>query len=307
MTKRSLDHIAVSFFAVLAAASLIFWWQPLAATFALASANEAYTHILLILPLSLALIYVDLKDHHNRQERNDSGTGIESNLVHSIGAVLLALAFLLGCYGRWGMPGARDDIRLSLEMFSVVAWWISGVVFCFGLRALRAFLLPLGLLFLAVPAPAVVLESLVRWLQYGSAWMATMLFHAVGASVQRDGIFLNLGSLNIEVAKECSSIRSSCLLVVSTIVLAHLFLRSWWRGLLLVLVAIPLSIAKNGLRIFVISELGIHVDQGFFDGSFHHHGGIVFLLIALGVIVVLLAILRRSETVRTLPNAIATG
>jgi len=307
MTKQSLDHIAVSFFAVLAAASLVFWWQPLSATFALATANEAYTHILLILPLSVALVYLDLKGHRNRQERNGWGTGIESNLSHSIGAVLLALAFLVGCYGRWGMPAARDDIRLSLEMFSLVAWWISGVVFCFGLRALRAVLLPLGILFLLVPAPAVVLEPLVRWLQYGSAWMATVLFHAVGEPAQRDGIFLNLGLLNIEVAKECSSIRSSCLLVISTIVLAHLFLRSWWRGLLLVLLAIPLSIVKNGLRIFVIAELGIHVDQGFFDGSFHHHGGIIFLLIALGTIVVLLAILRRTETVRPLPNAIATG
>ena len=74
-------------------------------------------------------------------------------------------------------------------------------------------------------------------------------------------------------------------------VLAHLFLRSWWRNLVLVLMAILLSMAKNGLRIFVIAELGTHVDPGFLDGRLHHHGGIVFLVIALGAIVALLAIL----------------
>jgi exosortase/archaeosortase family protein len=90
-------------------------------------------------------------------------------------------------------------------------------------------------------------------------------------------------------------------------VLAHLFLRSWWRNLVLVLIAIPLSIAKNGLRIFVIAELGTHVDPGFLDGRLHHHGGIVFLVIALGAIVVFLAILHRGESRLQLLNASTGG
>ena len=310
-TNRPLDLIATAVFAVLAAASLIFWWHPLAATFALASANEAYTHILLVLPLSAALVYLESNDRKNGRGKieleHSSSAPPNPNLSRWCGAAFLALAFLIACYGRWEMSAAPDDVHLSLEMFSLVAWWISAVMFCFGLRTLRALLLPLGLLFLLIQAPAVVLDPLVRWLQYGSALMAAGLFHAVGESVQRDGIFLNLGSLNIEVAKECSSIRSSCLLVITTIVLAHLFLRSRWRILLLVLIAIPLSIAKNALRIFVIAELGIRVDPGFFEGSFHHHGGIVFLLIALGVIFALLGILRRTESRRPLLNAVASG
>jgi exosortase len=136
--------------------------------------------------------------------------------------------------------------------------------------------------------------------------MAALLFRAVGEPVQQDGILLSLPKLDIEVAKECSSIRSSCLLVITTMVLAHLFLRSWWRNLVLILLAIPLSVAKNGLRIFVIAELGTRVDPGFLDGRLHRHGGVVFLGIALGAIVVLLAILHRGETRLQLLNA-STG
>jgi exosortase len=272
-------------FAFLCAVSILFWWHPLVITLGLALANEAYTHILLILPLSAALIYLDSKELR-----------IDPQPSPRIGAALLALALLIGCYARWGVGATPDDVRLSLGMFALVTWWIASVVFCFGQRAFRSLLLPLCFLFLLVPVPGVVLSVIVGWLQHGSAWMAALLFRAVGEPVQRDGVWLSLPKLDIEVAKECSSIRSSFLLVITTMVLAHLFLRSWWRNLILVLIAIPLSIAKNGLRILVIAELGTHVDPGFLDGRLHHHGGIVFLFIALGAIVVLLAILHRGET-----------
>jgi exosortase len=281
-------------FAILAAVSLLFWWRPLGNTLGLALANEAYTHIFLILPLSAALIYLDSKDVDSKQ-MDSKALRLDPQPSPRIGGALLALALVIGGYARWGMGGVPDDVRLSLGMFALVTWWIASVVFCFGRRAFRSFLFPLCFLFLLVPVPGVVLNVIVRWLQHGSAWMAALLFRAVGESVQQDGIWLSLPKLDIEVAKECSSIRSSFLLVITTMVLAHLFLRSWWRNLVLILIAIPLSIAKNGLRIFVIAELGTRVDPGFLDGRLHHHGGIVFLGIALGAIVVLLAILHRGE------------
>jgi len=79
-------------------------------------------------------------------------------------------------------------------------------------------------------------------------------------------------------------------------VLAHLFLRSWWRKVLLVVAAIPISVAKNGLRIFTIAELGTRVDPGFLDGKLHHNGGIIFLCIGIGLVAVLLWMLRRTES-----------
>ncbi len=107
---------------------------------------------------------------------------------------------------------------------------------------------------------------------------------------------LTIPGLEIEVARECSSIRSSLMLIVTTLVLAHLFLRSWWRKVVLVAAAIPLSVAKNGLRIFTIGELGTRVDPGFLNGKFHHNGGIVFFAISVAAVVMVLWILRRTES-----------
>jgi hypothetical protein len=83
-------------FAFLCALSIAFWLHPLVGTFRLALANDAYTHILLILPLSAALIYLDSKYLDSKALR------IDPRSSPRIGAALLVLALLTGCYARWG-------------------------------------------------------------------------------------------------------------------------------------------------------------------------------------------------------------
>jgi exosortase len=285
MTTRT----QVTGFAFLCVASILFWWHPLIATLGLALTNDAYTHVLLILPLSAALIYMDLKYGESTAIRIDQQSGL------GLGAALLVLALVGGCYSRWGMVASPDDVRLAMGMFALVLWWIASVIFCFGAGTFRSFLFPLCFLFLLVPIPAFALSWIVEFLQQQSAVAARIMFRAAGVPATQDGIRLSIPGLNIEVARECSSIRSSLMVVVTSMVLAHLFLRSWWRKALLIVAAIPLAVAKNGLRIFTIAELGTRVDPGFLDGKLHHNGGIVFFGVAVIVVVALLRILRRTE------------
>jgi exosortase len=249
--------------------------------------QEAYTHFVLIVPLSLALIYL---------ERRTSPGNCEPGAT--AGAFLLAAALLIAGFARWGTPGLGDDLRLALSMFAVVIWWVASVVFCFGVGTFRRFLFPLCFLFWAVPVPAVVLNWIIPVLQKESASTTRVLFQIAGVPVAQDGTLLNILGLTLYVAPECSSIRSSLVLIMSTMLLAHLFLRSWWRKSLIIAVAVPLAVAKNGLRIFVIAELGTRVDRGFFDGNLHHHGGIVFLGIAMVVVIALIWFLHRWEVRR---------
>ena len=73
------------------------------------------------------------------------------------------------------------------------------------------------------------------------------------------------------------------------------FALSTWRKVLVLAVAIPLSVAKNGLRIFVLAMLTTRVDRSFITGRLHHQGGIIYFLIALATIVLLIWVARRSE------------
>ena len=145
-------------FAFLCAVSIFFWWRPLGETVGRALANDAYIHILLILPLSAALIYADWKYMKARAHRIDSQPRPFS------GAVLLAVALVLGCYARWGMGAAPGDLRLSLAMFALVSWWIASVLLCFGVRTFQLFLFPVCFLFLMVPIPDFALSWIVEFL-----------------------------------------------------------------------------------------------------------------------------------------------
>jgi exosortase len=269
----------------LAAASIAIWWRPLAATVRLAWSSDAHTHILLILPLSMALVYFDSRSTRPAIEWSPSAGGI-----------LLALGLIVRFSATWRGWDLPADQRLSLSMLGLVIFWIGSVVVLFGVAAFRAFLYPLCLLFLIIPLPEPELGGVTELLQNQSAVGAGAMFRVAGVPVERDGIMLSIPGLDIEVATECSSIRSSMMLVVTTLVLAHLFLRSWWKKSILILAAIPLSIAKNAFRIFTIAELGTRVDPGFLVGRLHRNGGIVFFALSVAAISVLLWILRRTES-----------
>jgi exosortase len=268
-------------FVLLCVISLVVGWHSLFSTLVLALRVDEYTHLLLIVPISVSLIF---------SERDLLKLAPEP--VVGLGSFLLIAAILIGVFSH---TISQIDVELSFNMLAIVIWWIGSFVLCFGSHVARLFLFPLCFLFWLVPIPAPLLEKIVAIWQHGSAISASLLFSALGIPNTQDGVMLSIPGLNLEVAQECSSLRSSLMLIVTSMVLAQLFLRSFWRKTVVVLAAIPLSIAKNGVRIFTISMLGTRVDPGFLHGNLHRHGGIVFFLLALGAVVLLLWLLNRSE------------
>ncbi len=268
----------------LLAASVVLWWQAIVSTLRLALTNDAYTHLLLILPLSMSLMYFEDRQRPAIPEHR-----------RWPGAILLGIALSLLALTLWNLGNQSSDLRLSLTILAFVLWWIGSVILCFGLSAARSLLFPLCLLFLLVPLPESFVDLATVFLQRQSAVASEILFRAAHVPVSREGIMLSIPALDIEVARECSSIRSSTMLIIITLILAHLFLRSWWRRVLLVALAIPLSVAKNAVRIFTIAELGTRVDPGYLNGRLHHNGGFIFLGLALIVDITLVWVLRRGE------------
>jgi exosortase len=271
-------------FALILTISLVVGWRPLVDTFALSLGNDEYTQILLILPISAALIFL---------ERRSIRTAVTTNV--RMGAAFFVIAALVAC-STFGWPTIlSSDEQLSVRMLALVLSWIGAFVFCFGSRASRLLLFPLCFLLCAVPLPNLALNSAIALLQIGSAWTAHVLFAVCGIPVAQEGVSLSIPGLTLQVAQECSSIRSSLMLLVTTMVLAQLLLRSPWHRVLSIGLALPLSVAKNGLRIFTIAMLGTRVDPAFLTGKLHRQGGIIFFGIAVGVILAMIWILRRRE------------
>ncbi|HET7891130.1 MAG TPA: exosortase/archaeosortase family protein [Candidatus Sulfotelmatobacter sp.] len=271
-------------FSVVVAISLLLWWKPLVSSFALALSSDQYTHILLILPVSLTLICLEWK-----------GAACSSELRSPFNYILLPIAVAAAAIARFQILPPLPDQRLAANMLALVVCWIVAFRMAFGSRAFQRALFPLCFLLWMVPIPEVLLSPIIRGLQEGSTASARILFASYGIPVAQDGTLLAIPGLTIEVARECSSIRSSLMLVVTTMVLAQLGLRSAWRKALVVAVAVPLSIAKNGLRIFVLGMLTTRVDRSYIDGRLHHQGGIIYFLLALAAIALLICAARYGE------------
>ncbi|HXZ42947.1 MAG TPA: exosortase/archaeosortase family protein [Terriglobales bacterium] len=269
-------------FFFLCAVSLVAGWHILASTFALAWGNESYTQILLILPVSASLVLMDWRDTGRMVVRHSRA-----------GSALLIIALVIGGCARW--LSVPTDVRLSIGMLALVLWWVGAFVFCGGIPVARKMIFPLCFLLWMVPFPAVLFHSVIRLLQEGSAVCARWLLEGAAVPVAQDGLKLTIPGLTVEVAEECSSIRSSLMLLITTMVLAQLLVRSPWSRTLLVAFAVPLSVAKNGLRIFTIAMLGTRVDPGYLAGRLHHHGGVLFFAIALAVVFLLIWALRHVE------------
>jgi exosortase len=267
-------------FSALAVISLAIWWRPLASSFALALRDERYTHLLLILPVSVALIFIDWES-----------PGLSSRANRSTSFSLLVAGAAVTLFVRSGVA----DEQLSLNMLALVVWWVGAFIACFGTRAFRRALFPLCFLLWIVPVPVFLLNSIVKLLQAGSVAAAHLLFSAIGLPVGENGTLLTIPGLTVEVAHECSSIRSSLMLVVTTMVLTQTLLRSAWKKALVIAIAFPLSVAKNGLRIFVLAMLATRVDRRYLTGRLHHQGGIIYFLIALAAIFLFIGLARRGE------------
>jgi exosortase len=193
-----------------------------------------------------------------------------------------------------GWLGQNDFASLATAG-SLLFWW-GGFLLAFGPEAFKTARFPLLFLLFAIPIPRVLLERFIYILQVGSTEVTEWLFRLTGTAYFRDGFVYQLPGISIEVAKECSGIRSSIALIITGVLAGHLFLRTGWRKLILVVAMIPFTIFKNGVRILTLSLLAIYVDRKFITDSFlHHSGGFIFYLPALAMLGLLLWWFRKAE------------
>ena len=213
----------------------------------------------------------------------------------TFGAILLVLAMCLTLSARLisGTPSA--DLQLSACILSLVLFWISGFAFVFGKVVCKIARFPLIFLFLLVPPPAFLLDRIVSLLQTGSAWIAGMFFNFFGVPVFREGLIFHLANVNIEVARECSGIRSSVAVLIITLLVGHWYLKAIWRKVLFLLAALLIMILKNGVRIASLTLLSMYVDPSFLYGRLHRQGGIIFFILALLLLVPALSVLRWGD------------
>ncbi len=270
--------------AVSLAGILAVFLRPLAALTHRALSDENVSHALLIPFISAWLLYDDRK----RIFRAPSHDFITASLF-VIGAVGSAF------WGYYLESRLQSPDALSHFILSLVLACLAVLAFAFGRQTLRFGFFPFALLFLMIPWPSYILNPIISYLQYGSADIASAIFSISGAPVLREGLVFRLPRATIEVAPECSGIRSSMALLVLALLIAHFAFRPLWKKALFVIAGLFIMIVKNGIRIATLTLLANYVDPGFLFGNLHREGGVVFFFIGLVLLLPLYWFLRRGE------------
>jgi len=261
------------------ACSILISWTALSALLRYSFGNDDASHILLIPFISAWLMFIDRRRIF--KSRSSDVAVCLILLVPGIGVVL------------WSMQ--TQPVSPSLCAFGLVLVCIAGFALAFGRASLKAARFPLMFLFLFIPLPEALLSRVVYFLQKGSTEISALLFGLTPLPVLREGFVFHLPRFSIEVARECSGIRSSIALLVLAILVGHFYLRTWWKQLVFVLAGFAVMIVKNGIRIVTLTMLASYVDPGFLYGNLHHEGGVVFFMIGLLLMVPVFWILQTRE------------
>jgi exosortase C (VPDSG-CTERM-specific) len=184
---------------------------------------------------------------------------------------------------------------MTLIALSFVCFAIAGAFLFLGGKWAYSAMFPLFFLAFIIPLPEAAVDFLENASKEASAEVANWLFLVSGTPAFRTGTVFQLPGITIEVAKECSGIRSSLVLVITSLLAANMFLHTTWRRALLVCAVIPLGLLRNGLRILVISLLCVHIGPQMINSVIHRRGGPVFFVASLVPLFVMLWWLRRGD------------
>jgi exosortase len=291
----------------LRAASTKSLWQILAISLALAFAygavlsklgqawwsDENYSHGLLI-PLIIGYILWS-------QRARFASIKPQPSAVLGITIVVLAMVALWA-----GTAGAE----LYLQRMSLVLIFIGTILYFWGFQILRLLIVPLFLLTLAIPIPAILFNQVAFPLQLFASRCAVWAMSLFDIPVLRQGNVIELmpmGALEtkkLEVVEACSGIRSLMTLVTLAVVFAYFThprdgqktenerpgFSGWvgskfknygfWRSAVMVVAAVPIAIFTNALRVSGTGVLAHYYGTKVADGFFHSFSGWVIYIVA---------------------------
>src|SRR5438552_12425429 len=247
--------------------------------------SDVHSYVLLIPFVTAYLIYIRWQQL-SRELSSSWGYALLLATV-GIGALLASLHF--------AELGQNDYMTLlALSFFCFV---IAGTFLFLGSKWARSAMFPLFFFAFMIPLPEAAVDFLENASKEASAEVANWLFLISGTPALRTGTVFQLPGITIMVAKECSGIRSTLVLVITSLLAANMFLRTTWRQALLVAAVIPLGLLRNGVRILTISLLCVHIGPQMINSVIHRRGGPFFFAASLIPLFVLLWWLRRGEVV----------
>jgi exosortase len=216
------------------------------------------------------------------------------------GLLVILAGLLLLALGRWESSLLVQGLSFVVTLSGVVLW-------LGGRRTLRVLAFPLGFMLLMVPLPRGVVAVTTLHLQLFAARFAGQVLSLLDVPFMQRGVLIELPSMSLEVAEVCNGLRFLSALVVLTLAFAYVTQRTVARTAILTIMAVPVAIVANAVRVTGIT-LGVqYIGPEAASGFIHNYIGkgvwalTILALVGIGVV------LRRTTPEPVVPSAVLTG
>jgi exosortase len=206
-------------------------------------------------------------------------TGVDRNSRSQpwLGAAMLVAAVLI-----------RYVSGLAAELFTMRGSMILALagltVFHFGFRQVLRWWLPFTLICLAVPLPELVTQALALPLQFKASQMGAALLEIRHVPVHLAGNVIRIPGQELFVTEACSGLRSLTALISMSILMGALFLKHPVTRVTLLLLAIPIAIVVNGIRVFLTGFLVYFVSPQMGTGFMHATEGWLLFVVSMAAL-----------------------
>ena len=230
------------------------------------------------------------------------------------GFIIVPLAFFFAYQRRWDLEDAivRGSWlglipmfigltsltigRLGTELMTMRAGFvftlIGLVLLLLGRPIFKILAFPLFFLFLMVPLPQSLVNTIAFPLQLIAARFAVWSLQELGIPALVEGNIIHLAHAELFVHEACSGLRSLMALITLGVVFAYFFNRSkLWIQIFLVASTIPIAIMVNAFRVALTGYLSHQFGEDFATGIIHDFQGIFtfglafFALLTLGRVI----------------------
>ncbi len=185
--------------------------------------------------------------------------------------VLLPSLYVATLAGRTQMPFVESILFLAVLAAAIV---IIG-----GFRWLAAMAAPLLFLALGLPILDRFIDQLTYNLQVVSTNVAEVILKIGGQNPYReDATVIYLDNFTMNIAEACSGLKTTIAVTSSVLFFMLISQLRWWGNAVLAVIAIPLSVLVNGLRVAMIGFVGNRMGEKA-GLDFHDYSGYIALIV----------------------------
>lgn len=230
--------------------------------------DENYSHGFIV---PLVSIYILWSQKDKLLELASKGKSTWAGLVICVGSLAM---FIVG----------RAGAEFFLQRSSLVFLLMGATLWLWGWEFFHAAVFPLLFLFMMVPLPYLIYDSVAFPLKLFAAQVSTEILYFLNVPVLREGNVIHLAHQTLEVADACSGIRSLISLIALGLMFAYFLESANWKRAVIVISTIPIAIAANVFRVAGTGLLAYHVSPKVADGFFHTFSGwLVFVAAFIGL------------------------